>query len=125
MFILWAVFSAVLAYEIVYSDLAHWFMKVLFLDKEYLQITLLKSPKAHYKLLGKWLTFPPITLASISVLLLLNLHQFLYYLFQCPYCTAFWIAVITAYTVGLPTHLIVTLPFVSMLITGVYNKLRN
>lgn len=123
MIILWAIFVAVLAYEIVYSDLAFYVKKALFLDKYYPQVELLSSWKFYQKFLGKYLylLFP----FALMILILSNLHRFTYTLLQCQYCTAVWVGVFTGLVMAYPIPMCVLLGFLGSFITSIYSKLRS
>lgn len=123
MIILWSIFVAVLAYEAVYSDLAYYVKKALFLDKYYPQVELLSSLKAYKKLIGKYLylLFPIV----IIIMILANLHRFTYKLVQCPYCLSIWIGVMTGLVLAYPIPMCILLGFCGSFITSIYSKLRN
>ncbi len=123
MIILWSIFVAVLAYEMVYSDLAYTVKKWLFLDKYYPAVELLSSPKAYQKLFGKYLyvLFP----IALITLILANTHQFVYKLLQCPYCTAIHVGWISGLILAYPIPMCILLGFIGSFITSIYSKLRN
>jgi len=123
MIILWSIFVAVLAYEVVYSDLALYVKKALYLDKYYPQIELISFWNFYKKFCGKYLyiLFP----LAILIMILANTHRFLYKLLQCPYCLSIWIGVMTGLIISYPIPLCILLAFTGSFITSIYVKLRQ
>jgi len=79
-----AISGAAMSYQWVYSDLK----RLLFLDKQYPVLMLLASPKAYRRLIGGW--FYPLLLLILPVVIIASIHGYLYKLFSCIYCSAFW-----------------------------------
>jgi hypothetical protein len=123
MIILWSIFVGVLSYELIYSDLAFYVKKALFLDKYYPQIELLSSWKFYPKFLGKYLylLFP----FCLMILILSNLHRFTYSLLQCPYCTAIHVGFWTGLVLLYPIPMCILLGFLGSFITAIYSRLRS
>lgn len=126
MTVLMIVAFGVLGYEIVYSELSFILKRFLFLDRQYPAITLLSSPKAWKKLFGKWMLFPPVLILAVTLIVLATVHQFVFKLIQCPYCTAFWTGFICSFLIFNSTTAIAFLiAFCSMGSCSVYNLIRN
>ncbi len=111
----------VLGYEIVNSDLSYIVKEMLWLDKYHPQIELLSKYNTYSKLLNKavYLLFPLVAL----IITFFTMHQILYKMLQCQYCTSFWVGIIGGIVFGLTWKITLIVALLSMFGCAMYSKL--
>lgn len=121
--VFWAIFVAVLSYEIRYSSLAYSVKRLFCLHKYYPRIEEYSTGIPFKSIKLKYLVLLGLPFGLIIVMA--KLHKYVYELLQCQYCTAIQVGMITGLVLGYPLPTCLLLAFIGSFITSIYTRLRG
>lgn len=112
----------IFGFEMVNSSLSYKIKKLLYLDKFYPQIELLSKYSTYKKLFEKNIKY----LFPIAIILIIyfKIHNFIYELLSCPYCTSFWVGLFVSLLFGYSNIIVFVVANLSLLGAAIYSRLK-
>lgn len=123
LFVVWLSLSE-FAIQVVISELSYWIKDKIALTQPYnKKLETLSLIPFWRKLLGKW--FWVLSPLSFLILIGFNIHKFFASLLNCPYCSCFWMSVITNhFYFNMPVLESFLLAPVALVMVAILNKLH-